>query len=457
MQVWCRSLASGCAQVPAQIQRDLSDEGIRALDVASPPAGHPGLIYLEAVDADVLHDVREISSSGVRRVLGVCSARLPDAEIWALLANGMADVLFWSPGAGAAAAARLRRWRDVDALVSSRAVAATLIGGSPAWIALLRTVVEIAAFTDAPVLIVGETGTGKELLARLIHTLDRRRATRELILLDCTTIVPELSGSEFFGHERGAYTGAVGARDGAFALASGGTLFLDEVGELDSRLQGQILRVIQEGTYKPVGGNTWRKADFRLVSATSRDLRAEVERASFRGDLYHRLAACICRTIPLARRREDIVPLARHFVRTASAPREPPAIDEALERYLIQREYPGNVRDLRQLVTRLLAHYPGAGPLTLACLPAEERQDRPGETVTWKDDTFEAAIRKACAMGASLKAIGRAAEDTAVRIALTDCDGRLSLAAERLGVTDRALQLRRAAARALADPPRAES
>jgi len=457
MRVWCRSLAPSWAHVPAQVEKGLGAHGIQLIDDDQPPADTPGLVYLDAVNAELLWNVRDVSAGGLRRVLGVSPARLPDADLWALLASGMSDILHWTPDAGAAAAARLRRWRDVDVLVSSPAVANGLIGRSPAWIALLRTVVEIAAFTDAPVLIVGETGTGKELLARLIHTLDRRRAGRELILLDCTTIVPELAGSEFFGHERGAYTGAVGAREGAFALASGGTLFLDEVGELDARLQAQLLRVIQEGTYKPVGGNTWRRADFRLVSATSRDLRAEVDRSAFRGDLYHRLAACVCRTLPLSHRREDIVPLSRHFIRGATATGDPPPMDEALERYLIRREYPGNVRDLRQLVTRLLAHYPGAGPLTLACVPAEERQAQPVRTETWKDGGFEAAIRKACAMGASLKEIGRAAEDTAVRIAIADCEGRLNLAAARLGVTDRALQLRRAAARALANAPRADS
>ena len=114
-------------------------------------------------------------------------------------------------------------------------------------------------FTPASVLLIGESGTGKELIARLIHELDRRAAGNEFVILDCATIVPELSGSEFFGHERGAFTGAVGARDGAFATADGGTLFLDEVGELPMPLQAQLLRVVQEGTYKRVGGNVWHR------------------------------------------------------------------------------------------------------------------------------------------------------------------------------------------------------
>src|SRR5262249_51814424 len=147
-----------------------------------------------------------------------------------------------------------------------------LIGDSPAWRRLVRRIVEVARFTDAAVLITGETGTGKELVARLVHALDPRTTKRKLVLLDCTTIVPPLSGGAFFGHERGASTGATPTRDGAFALADGGTLFLDEVGELPLALQAELLRVVQEGTYKRVGSNEWRETQFRLVCATNREL-----------------------------------------------------------------------------------------------------------------------------------------------------------------------------------------
>src|SRR5437763_9151048 len=135
---------------------------------------------------------------------------------------------------------------------------------------------EAAFFTDAPVLSTGETGTGKELIARLVHSLDARSKKRDLVVVDCTTIVPTLSGSEFFGHERGAFTGAVSTREGAFALADGGTLFLDEVGELPLTLQPRLLRVLQEHTYKRVGGNLWQEAKFRLVCATNRNLETEI-------------------------------------------------------------------------------------------------------------------------------------------------------------------------------------
>src|SRR5690606_38848432 len=174
---------------------------------------------------------------------------------------------------------------------------------------------------------------------RLMHTLDPVRSTAEIVVLDCTTIVPDLSGSELFGHERGAYTGAVSARDGAFAVADKGTLFLDEVGELELHLQVQLLRVLQEHAYKRVGSNDWRTTDFRLISATNRDLLAEVEDGRFRADLYHRIAA-ICIALPTLRDRvEDILPLARHFARTATTePQKDLEFDEAVELFLMARD-----------------------------------------------------------------------------------------------------------------------
>src|SRR5262249_54970837 len=148
--------------------------------------------------------------------------------MWQLLHAGASDVLVGSSDAdlGQRIKARLERWQAVDDLVNSPAVQANLIGASPLWRKVLRQIVEVARVTSASVLLIGESGTGKELIARLIHELDPRASTNELVILDCTTIVPELSGSEFFGHERGAFTGAVGARDGVFALAHRGTLFL---------------------------------------------------------------------------------------------------------------------------------------------------------------------------------------------------------------------------------------
>ena len=135
----------------------------------------------------------------------------------------------------------------------------------------------------------------------MIHRLDSRLEKRELVIVDCTTIVPELSGSEFFGHERGAFTSAIAAREGAFALADRGTLFLDEVGELPIGLQAELLRVVQERTYKRVGSNAWKNTSFRLVCATNRDLLQEQAHGRFRRDFYYRIAAWTCRLPALLR------------------------------------------------------------------------------------------------------------------------------------------------------------
>ena len=222
-----------------------------------------------------------------------------------------------------------------------------LVGKSARWRSVVRSVVEVAAFSQASVLITGESGTGKELVARLIHDLDRRRNKGEFVVVDCTTIVAELSGSELFGHERGAFTGAVSARDGAFAIANGGTLFLDEIGELPLPLQARLLRAVQEHTYKRVGSNTWHPTDFRLICATNRNLMTPD--GHFRADLYYRIAGWLCRTPPLRERKEDILHLARHFLAQLDAAKPALDSDEPVRRIPALARLPGNLRDLRRL------------------------------------------------------------------------------------------------------------
>jgi len=238
--------------------------------------------------------------------------------------------------------------------------------------------------------------------------------------------------------------GAVSARDGAFALADRGTLFLDEVGELPPRLQTHLLRVIQEQSFKRVGGNAWQKASFRLVCATNRDLPNLVREGGFRADLFYRLAGFVCKLPPLRERPEDILPLTFQFLKEHFPGREPPELDAPVLDCLLRRDYPGNVRDLKQFVSRMLCRYAGHGPVTVGCIPPDERPAWPADQECgWCDAAFESAIRRALAQGVGLKAISRAAEETAIRIAVDDA-GNLQQAALRLGVTDRTLQLRRA-------------
>ncbi len=194
-----------------------------------------------------------------------------------------------------------------------------------------------------------------------------------MVVLDCSTVVPALSGSEFFGHEKGAFTGAAAARAGAFELADGGTLFLDEVGELPIPLQAELLRVIQEGTFKRVGSNTWRKSRFRLICATNRDLAAERAGGTFRNDFYHRIAGCRLHLPSLRERPEDIMPLFRHFFREAGPGRDAPHLEAAVRDLLVGRDYPGNVRDLRSLALRIGHRYLGTGVVTVGDVPDHER------------------------------------------------------------------------------------
>ncbi|MGH9841165.1 MAG: sigma 54-interacting transcriptional regulator [Blastocatellia bacterium] len=437
---------AGVASQPCDAASPEGPEALEAMDGA-------GVIFFREITPELCRMLCDASGRGLRRVLAVAlsGGALTRGVSWSLLKSGASDVLLWDGSKNAAReiAARIERWRQIDAVLRSHLVKKNLAGESPAWIRVLRQVIEVARFTDASMLITGESGTGKELIARLIHTLDARPNKRELVVADCTTVVPELAGSEFFGHERGAFTGAVAARDGAFALANGGSLFLDEVGELPLSLQAELLRVVQERTYKRVGSNTWQQTDFRLICATNRDLVEEQRRGHFRSDFYYRIASWTCHLPPLRERREDILPLARHCIEQLR-PDGPPALDDAVREYLLSREYRGNVRDLKQLVTRMVLHHVGPGAITAGDVPEDERpngEDGDFAIADWRNDGFDGAIHHALALGIGLKEIGRSAEDAAERIALEEEQGNLQRAAAKLGVTDRALQMRRAARR----------
>jgi transcriptional regulator with GAF, ATPase, and Fis domain len=448
--IWHHFMGQGEASLDTPILDAFSHAGISLYGVDSPAARGPGVIFFDQITPDLCRFLREASHQGLERVLAIALSHsaLVYNGTWRLLQAGASDVFAWdhSPDPAQEVAARFDRWAQVDEIVQSPLVQNNLAGQSSAWVLALRQFVEVARFTDASVLITGESGTGKELIARLIHTLDQRPNKRNLIVSDCTTIVPELSGSEFFGHERGAFTGAVSARDGAFALADGGTLFLDEVGELPLTLQAELLRVAQERTYKRVGGNTWQKTDFRLVCATNRDLLEEQARGRFRRDLYYRLASWTGRLPALRERREDIPILTKHFIEQLR-PDDPPELADFVRDYLLLRDYPGNVRDLRQLITRIVKHHVGPGPITAGDIPEDERPHGDAELKDWCDEGLETAVRLAVASGVSLKEIERVAGELAERIVIEDEQGNLQRAAARLGVTDRALQMRRAARR----------
>jgi transcriptional regulator with GAF, ATPase, and Fis domain len=447
LTVWVGSGDPPAAQPQEQALGALHAAGVRTRAVTTTAAEGPGLVFFERFTPDLPTLVGRLSRGGRNHVMVVAtrSAALADRRCWALLRAGADDVFAWDHSATPAdeIAARLLRWERLDALLGSPAVRERLVGDNPRWRGLLRQIVEIARFTTASVLITGESGTGKELVARVVHDLDARPDKGELIVLDCGSVVPTLSGSEFFGHERGAFTGAIAAREGAFERADGGTLFLDEIGELPLPLQAELLRVIQEGTFKRVGSNTWRRTSFRLVCATNRDLAGDQAAGRFRPDLYHRIAGWCCRLPSLRERPDDILPLARHFLAELHDDGGVPDCDEPVRALLLGRAYPGNVRELRQLIARISFRHVGPGPITLGDVPADDRPGLEAADGAWPDDAFEHSIRTALARGFGMREIADAAAERAVAIAVADAGGSLTQASARLGVTSRALQLRR--------------
>ena len=235
-----------------------------------------------------------------------------------------------------------------------------IIGRSPALLNVLDTVKRIAA-TDAPVLKMGENGTGKELIAETIHRNSLRRA-KGMVKVNLGGISSSLFESEMFGHRKGAFTGAVADRAGRFALADGGTIFLDEIGELDLNCQVKLLRVLQEHTYEMLGDSTPRRTDFRAVCATNADLPSMVADKTFREDLYYRINLITVTLPPLRDRSEDIPLLVDHFVtlHCRDNHRETPHIDASAIEFLKTLPYPGNIRELKNLIERTLFVTPGA-------------------------------------------------------------------------------------------------
>lgn len=229
---------------------------------------------------------------------------------------------------------------------------ATILGTSAA-VATLLSEISVVASSDLPVLVTGETGVGKELVARQVHSGSRRRE-EALIHVNCAALPESIAESELFGHVAGAFTGAVRDRAGKFEIADGGSLFLDEVGELPLSLQPKLLRALQQGEIQRIGSDRNHRVDVRLIAATNRDLAAEVARGRFRADLYHRLAVYPIRVPSLRERREDIPLLATHFA--DSARRRiglgPLRLSEEVRARLAAADWPGNVRELENVISR---------------------------------------------------------------------------------------------------------
>ena len=314
-----------------------------------------------------------------------------------------------------------------------------ILGRSPPLVAVLREIEQVAD-TDASVLVLGETGTGKELVARAIHRASRRRGG-PLVRLNCAAIPANLIESELFGHEKGAFTGAVERREGRFALADGGTIFLDEIGELSPELQAKLLRVLQEGEFEPVGSSKTVKVDVRVISATHRDLSAMRKEGKFREDLFYRLGVYPLRVPPLRERGDDVVLLAEHFARVHAKKlgRAPATLTDACRTRLRRYDWPGNVRELANVIERaVITSRDGQLDLDRA-IPRSEATAIGGETpaAAAPDTAPEPRVRTA----AELEALER----ENLRLALEASGWKVSGAggaAERLGVPPTTLSSR---------------
>jgi two-component system, NtrC family, response regulator AtoC len=254
----------------------------------------------------------------------------------------------------AAETSRLRQADREHAL--EQAIGVRIIGRSPALMRVLDTATRVAT-KDVTVLVQGETGTGKELIASLLHA-NSARAKRPLVVFNSAAIPAELAEAQLFGHAKGAFTGAVSAHDGYFVQADGGTLFIDEIGELPLGLQAKLLRALQDGEVQPLGTAQVKKVDVRIIAATHRDLAEEVKAGRFREDLYYRLNVIELRVPPLRERKIDIAPLAREFARKYSERYGlgyVVQLSAELVEYLEQQPWPGNVRQLENTIARCVA------------------------------------------------------------------------------------------------------
>jgi len=269
-----------------------------------------------------------------------------------------------------------------------------LIGRSAAMQDIYRTVARLTT-TDLTVMITGESGTGKELVARALHDYGRRR-TGPFVAINMAAIPRELIEAELFGHERGAFTGALARGIGRFEQAAGGTLFLDEIGDMPAEAQTRLLRVLQEGEFTTVGGRTPIKANVRIVAATHRDLRASIRAGLFREDLFYRLNVVPIRLPPLRERTEDIPLLARHFLERARASGLPAKqLDQGAMERLRAHPWPGNARELENLMRRLAALYPQE-TITAETVAAELAEAAPvaGASEARASETLEQAVER---------------------------------------------------------------
>lgn len=364
-------------------------------DSAQAGSGEEGLALLAEQEFDVV--ITDIAMAGMNGMEVLKAVRLSKPEVEVIMVTGypMIENAVEAMRLGAfhylakpysleearilvARALEKRRLRQqvvqMRAQLEASGSVPEMVGVSPAMCGLRQALMRLAP-TDVAVLLQGETGTGKELAARTMHA-QSQRARRRFLAVNCGALSPELLESELFGHEQGAFSGAVRRKEGLFEAASGGTLFLDEIGEMPSGMQVKLLRVLQEQNLRRVGGTADIPVDVRIIAATNRNLKEEVEAGRFRRDLYYRVAVVTQELPPLRSRAEDVPLLARYFLARLAEQNGavPLDIDDSALDALCRYPFPGNVRELANILERAAVFCPPGGSIGLAHLPPEVRE-----------------------------------------------------------------------------------
>ncbi|HSN00684.1 MAG TPA: nitrogen regulation protein NR(I) [Rudaea sp.] len=396
-------------------------------DVAVTDVRMPGASGLKLLD--------EIKARGLHLPVIVMSAFTDVASTAAAYRNGAFDYLpkpFDLDEVRAAVERALAQTRPPPAPLPAAEAEQELIGSASAMRELFRSIGRVAA-TNLNVLVTGETGTGKELVAHALHR-HSARAARPFVAMNTAAIPAELLESELFGHEAGAFTGALKRHPGRFEQAEGGTLFLDEIGDMPLALQTRLLRVLAQGEFYRVGGRELIRADVRVIAATHQDLDAKVEEGQFRADLLHRLDVVRLHLPPLSERREDIPPLAARFLARAAADMrlDAKSFSPAALGALAQMPWPGNVRQLENMCRRLAVMAPGR-EIRVSDLPPQESANAGG--ADW-NEPLRRSVRERLARGEKhIHAQLRAAFDRAVfEAALAENGNQRGRAAEQLGL-----------------------
>jgi DNA-binding NtrC family response regulator len=425
------------------LQVQLEQEGYK---VAAAASGQQTLSILQVQSFDlVITDLKMPGMSGLE-LLKHARSQYPQTPIIVLTAFGTVDTAVEAMKAGAYDYLTKPVHPDEMSVVVRRALEhvhlveqvrtlrtslnqkygfENILGRSDVLLEVLDTAAR-AARSNSTVLIRGETGTGKELLARAIH-FNSSRSNNSLVTINCGAIPKDLIESELFGHRRGAFTGAVAEKKGKIELADGGTLFLDEIAEMSPDLQVKLLRLIQEGEIEKVGSEVKAKVDVRIIAASHRDLQAMIEDGTFRDDLYYRLAVIPLMLPPLRERSEDIPDLVQHFFRKSQERNRRPelAMPPALLPYFVRYRWPGNVREMENIVERIVVLARGSH-VTIADLP---------EFLTQERASIDALEIDLPSQGISLEAI----EKEIILRALRKCDWNQTRAARYLDLSRKTL------------------